>query len=188
VDIGAYHGVYAILLGKIVQQKGGKVIAVEPNQESYKVLQRNVELNLLQNTVICENVAILDKDGEVSLKKDGTRSYINVASKERDCMVSAITLKELTKKHGITNINVLIIDIEGAELLALRGFPWETVGVDKIFCELHPYNWTVFGYTGTDFQKFLEEKNFICFDMYFEHYNVFNEERYIGPALLFKKS
>jgi FkbM family methyltransferase len=188
VDIGAYHGVYAILLGKIVQQNGGKVIAVEPNQDSYKVLQRNVELNLLEDTVICENVAILDREGELSLRSDDSCSYVKVASRDVDNIVSATTLEKLTKKHGITNIDVLIIDIEGAELLALRGFPWETVGVDKIFCELHPYNWKVFGYSGTDFQKFIEEKAFICFDMYFEHRDVFSEERYIGPTLLLKKA
>jgi hypothetical protein len=38
VDIGAHHGAYAIILGKIVQKMGGRVIAVEPNPQSFKVL------------------------------------------------------------------------------------------------------------------------------------------------------
>ena len=37
IDVGAHHGAYAILCGKLLQKKGGKVIAIEPNPDSYEI-------------------------------------------------------------------------------------------------------------------------------------------------------
>jgi hypothetical protein len=63
-------------------------------------------------------------------------------------------------------LDLLIVDVEGAELPVLNGFPWETVRIEKIFVELHPYAWKDFGYGGDEFRSFLEEKGFRCLDMY----------------------
>ena len=67
IDIGAHHGAYAVILGKIVQKMGGRVIAVEPNPQSFEVLKNNIRLNRLENTVICVQIAIADKDGKMNL-------------------------------------------------------------------------------------------------------------------------
>jgi hypothetical protein len=65
VDVGAHHGAYAIVIGKSVQKLGGRVIAVEPNPQSFDVLEQNIRLNKLENTVMCEQVAIADKAGHL---------------------------------------------------------------------------------------------------------------------------
>jgi FkbM family methyltransferase len=188
IDIGAHHGSYAILLGKILQQRRGRLIAVEPNIRSFRILQDNVKINSLYDTVICENVAITDKEGELSLADLGSQSYVTDRRSGDGDKVVALTLEKLLKKYEINRVNILIIDIEGAELPALRGFPWDNVAADKIFCELHPYNWKRFGYDGNDFQTFLEDHGLHCFDMFFENCRDISEERYIGPAMLFRKS
>src|SRR4030042_6503628 len=48
IDIGAHHGAYAVILGKIVNKMKGRVIAVEPNPQSFDVLKENVLLNKLE--------------------------------------------------------------------------------------------------------------------------------------------
>ncbi|HAM52390.1 MAG TPA: hypothetical protein DCP92_17470, partial [Nitrospiraceae bacterium] len=41
IDIGAHHGAYAILIGHVVRHSNGKVIAVEPNPQSFEILTKN---------------------------------------------------------------------------------------------------------------------------------------------------
>jgi len=76
-----------------------------------------------------------------------------------------------------------MIDVEGAELNVLRGFPWEIMRPGRIFCELHPYAWKEFGYTGEDFMDFLKQHGYRCFDMYFREYTEFTSDDYIGPTV-----
>jgi len=76
-----------------------------------------------------------------------------------------------------------MIDVEGAELLVLRGFPWQSVRVEKILCELHPYAWKEFGYNIDDMKQFLISHGYRCFDMYFIEYKIFNTDTYLGPTL-----
>jgi len=186
IEIGAHHGAYAIITGKFAQKMGGRVIAVEPDPESFKVLKDNVRLNNLQDTVVCEEIAILAKSGIANFESGGVQSY--VTEKHTGHTVKVTTLKELVEKHGVQSVHILLIDVEGAELSVLKGFPWESVTVEKIFCELHPYAWKNFNYTAEDVRDFLRSKRFACFDMYFKEYRSFEENRYIGPTVFLTDS
>jgi FkbM family methyltransferase len=181
VDIGAHHGAYAIILGKIAQKRGGKVIAIEPNPESFDVLKDNVRLNNLENTVVCEQIAVLGKSGVANFDPRGAESH--VTEKDTGCTVKVTTLKELLNKHEIKSVDILIIDVEGAEIDILLGFPWEVIKIGRIFCELHPYAWKDFGYSAEDVRDFVRSHNFRCFDMYLQEYTSFEENRYIGPMV-----
>jgi len=186
IDIGANHGAYAIILGKIAQSKGGKVIAVEPVPEAYAVMVRNIGLNGLSNTVICEQVAILDKPGHLNMELKGVESKLSGKQSGNCCPVVAVTLGQLLQKYEITKVDLLIIDVEGAELPVLRSFPWQSASVGKIFCELHPYGWKDFGYSGEDFRTFLRDHGYCCIDMYLKEHNVFDSVAYVGPTLLMR--
>jgi hypothetical protein len=52
-----------------------------------------------------------------------------------------------------------------------------------ILCELHPYNWQEFGYTGEDMSAFMHERHYRCLDMYLRHHTSFHDIGYIGPCL-----
>jgi FkbM family methyltransferase len=183
IDVGAHHGAYAIVIGKSVQKFGGRVIAVEPNPQSCDVLQRNIRLNKLEKTVICEQVAIADKAGHMKIELLGSESKITSAQTNNPYTIEVVTLELLLEKYAIDYVDLLIIDVEGVELPVLRGFPWQSVIVRKIFCELHPYAWKDFGYNGEDMSNFLADHNYHCFDMYFQEHKVFESEPYIGPTL-----
>ncbi len=181
IDIGAHHGAYAIILGKLVQATNGKVIAVEPNPESFAILKQNVRLNELENTVYCEQVAILDRSDMVNIQLHGSESRIT--TQLADFRIEATTIESLIGKYKVPKIDLLVIDVEGAELLVLRGIPWETLKPVRIFCELHPYAWKHFNYNAEDLQKFLETHSYRCYDMYLKEHTVFDTESYIGPTL-----
>lgn len=183
VDVGAHHGAYAILLGKAVQKMGGRVIAVEPNPLCFNILKENIRHNGLANVVFCEPCAVLDKAGMVSISLDGSESRVSSAASSNAVAVEAITLTMLIRKYQITTIDLLIVDVEGAELPVLRGLPWSELELGRIFCELHPYAWVEFGYNGQDIRTFLQEHDLRCIDMYLMEYTSFPDSGYIGPAV-----
>ena len=183
VDVGAHHGAYAVLLGKAVQKMGGRVIAVEPNPLCFDILEQNVRRNSLADVVFCEHCAVLDKPGVASISLDGSESRVFSTASANTVAVEAITLKMLFEKYQIPAIDILIIDVEGAELPVLQGFPWAEVELGKIFCELHPYAWADFGYSGREMQTFLQEHDMRCIDMYLMEYASFSNFGYIGPAV-----
>jgi FkbM family methyltransferase len=184
VDVGAHHGAYAVLLGKTVQKMGGRVIAVEPNPLCFDVLKQNVRHNSLADVVFCERCAVLDKPGMVNISLAGGESRVSGAASSDAVAVEAVTLRMLILKYQIAAIDLLIVDVEGAELPVLRGFPWGELEIGKIFCELHPYAWAGFGYSGQDMGTFLQDHDLRCIDMYLMEYTSFSDSGYIGPAVL----
>ena len=186
IDVGAHHGAYAIVLGKILEKNNiqGKIIAVEPNPVSFDVLEKNVKLNGLENTIYCERVAVSDRAGEMNISLLDVQSGISNKATPETVPVNVVTLDMLMNKYGIDFVDVLQIDVEGAELPVLRGFPWEKATTAMIFCEMHPYAWADFNYSGNDFSELLVKRKLRCFDMYFREYNEFNRLAYLGPTLL----
>ena len=187
IDLGAHHGAYAVVLGKIVRPKGGKVIALEPNPESFTILKENVRLNGLDDTVICERIAAGDTAEVMPMEMMGSQSRIALGAIS-SCNVDVIPLSTLLSNYGINRVDLLMIDVEGAELPVLKGFPWETVEVERIYCELHPYAWKEFGYSGADLREFLKTRGYRCFDMYFKEHSAFDRDAYIGPTMLWKRN
>lgn len=184
VEVGAHHGAYAILLGKTVQKMGGRVIAVEPNPLCFDVLERNVRHNGLGDVVFCEHRAVLEKPGAVKISLDGSESRVLGTATSEAVAVEAITLEMLVRKYQIEAIDLLMVDVEGAELPVLRGLPWGELEIGKIFCELHPYAWAGFGYSEQDMRTFLQQHDLRCIDMYMMEYTSFSDSGYIGPAVL----
>lgn len=186
IDVGAHHGAYAIVLGKILSKNniGGKIIAIEPNPVSFSVLENNVKLNNLENIVYCERVAVSDKAGRMNISLRDVQSGISTEATSNTVPVDVVTLRMLIEKYEIQFVDILQIDVEGAELPVLKGFPWEACRVNKIFCEMHPYVWPEFNYSGQDLLDFMSENNFRCFDMYFKEYREFDDRSYIGPTLI----
>mgnify|MGYP001597084711 CR=1 FL=1 len=188
VDVGAHHGSYSIVLGKLVQQKKGKLIAIEPHPHSFAILKKNVQLNLLEDTVVCENIAVMEQEGHTLFTDSADQSYATSSLQKKKFSVTTTPLSALIKKHSLPHIDMLIIDVEGAELHVLHSIDWERTTVNTIYCELHPYNWKLFGFDGDAMSEFLRVHNFRCFDMYFKEHTEFRENLYIGPTIFVRQS
>jgi len=184
VDVGAHHGVYAVLLGKMVEPRGGRVLAVEPHPASFAILSRNVRLNRLERVVHAEPAALLDREGDVDLDPAGSETRLVPGRVDGGLRVRATTLASLLAAQGVGRVDLLVIDVEGAELPVLAGYPWPAGAPGRIFCEMHPYAWEAFGYGGRDVQAFLREHGYRCFDMYMNEHTVFEDGPYLGPCLL----
>lgn len=193
IDVGAYHGLYAVLLGRIAQEASGRVIALEPDPASFDVLRRNIAANGLDDTVICEQVAVGAERGTAELFSAKSRSRITTRNAEsrsnipRQTSVDVITLRDIADRHGIDHIHELIIDVEGLELPVLRGIPRD-LAIDSIFCELHPYNWEEMGYSGEDLQEFLDDHDLVCLDAFLRPLRAPFGTKYLGPTRLLPRN
>lgn len=123
IDIGANIGQYTLLASSIVGQTG-KVYSVEAVPDIYTLLNKNISSNNLRN-VISYNVALSNLEGFTSFHlghygNSGAGSLkptINTGG--REIKVKTSTLDNLF--YDLNKIDVMKIDVEGAELLVLSG-------------------------------------------------------------------
>ena len=125
VDVGANIGYFSMLAA---QQKVGKVLAIEPIPGTYDMLRRNVEHNLFRDVIEPLNIALGSKEHTVKFVCSlGPKNHIEyeVDNVHRDLPtidVNVTTLDNLLKdKEEIDRIDVIKVDIEGAEYGFLQG-------------------------------------------------------------------
>lgn len=123
VDIGANIGYYTLIAAHRVESKG-KVFAFEPEPENVSFLRRTVALNHLQNTVIFSQ-AISDRQGTSRLyltnHNRGTHSLVDNLNTKKFIDIRIDTLDHILGAEDAPQIDLLKMDIEGAEVLALAG-------------------------------------------------------------------
>jgi FkbM family methyltransferase len=121
VDIGANVGFLTRKFASLVGQQG-KVLAFEPDPLTFDFLLYNTQ-RLPQVSVFQE--AISDRIGKMSFHLHPTsgmgNSLVNSWEAARTIQVSASTLGAWAKDNAIGEIRLVKIDVEGAELLVLRG-------------------------------------------------------------------
>jgi FkbM family methyltransferase len=126
VDCGAHIGEYTLLFASRVGPTG-QVHAFEPHAGLFEVLQENVRHNGLRQAVI-NHAAIGRRSGVVQFHPaaDPTASSIlpidtpGVPSLE----VSLVSLDDYARQHGLTGVDAIKIDVEGAEWDVIQGAEW----------------------------------------------------------------
>lgn len=119
-DIGAFAGFYAVIAARHVSPEG-QVYAFEPIPEHADRIRYNAEINDLENLNVVK-AAVCDKNGTVNFESQeffGRNSIMEYDEGSNSITVSAITLDSWMKNHRPPD--VIKMDIEGAEIDALRG-------------------------------------------------------------------
>ena len=117
---GAYFGDHAVLIAREIAGNGGVVHAFEPNNQQRGMLMRNAELNGLTN--ILPRAEGLWHDSTTNLKLVGYDSFANaeVAEAGEDTF-KTVTIADYLRAQGVGQLDLIVLDIEGAELGALQG-------------------------------------------------------------------
>jgi FkbM family methyltransferase len=116
-DVGANVGLYSLLASRLVG--AGHVFAFEPVPRNIFYLKRHLALNHITNTQVFE-LAVADRDDTLRFQIEDT-GLMGHLSTEGGFWVSAATLDSLVDDGKIQPPNYIKMDIEGSELLALRG-------------------------------------------------------------------
>ena len=146
VDVGANWG-YFTLLGAHRVGSSGRVIALEPDPRLFALLQGNVAENGLRQ-VAALPIAAAEREGTVTLAgHDPEQGNWGLSSLLADAATAAERfavrgrrVDEVLDEQGTAQVELLKMDIEGAELLALGGMADGLARgrYRRVLLELHP--------------------------------------------------
>ena len=172
LDIGAHHGLYTLLASKLVGPSG-KVFAFEPSPRERKQLVRNVRINLCSNVHI-EPYALGKESAHDNLYlveggEDGCNSLRPpaVQSETRTVPVEVVTLDAIAAKLGLTKVDFMKLDVEGAELDVLKGALGLLQNVPRpvLLVEVYDIRTKPWGYQAREIVQFLERLHYCWFQL-----------------------
>ncbi len=118
VDAGAYPGDYAIWASRQVGATG-KVICFEPTPHNRAILERNLRREKYDNAIIVPK-GLWNKNTTLNLS--GITGFsASVSEDNTGDTIDVSRLDDALDKLGISKIDVLKMDIEGAEIEAIQG-------------------------------------------------------------------
>ena len=142
IDIGANIGYYTVIAAGRTGQKG-HVIAYEPVGPNFALLEKSLRQNNF-SWVTPIKEAISDKVGKQAIfladYHSGVHSFIDNRGFGRSTEVTTDTLDGSLEKRGITRVDIIKMDIEGFEIMALAGMKL-TLAANRnltMFLELYP--------------------------------------------------
>ena len=128
LDAGANEGLYTVFASRCVGETG-RVLAFEPSAREFARLEGNIAVNGLRNVKLY-SAALADQDAGASLliaasehsgqNTLGAFSHDGVAEASRE-QVAVRRLDILLAEEGLRGLDVLKIDVEGAETRLLSG-------------------------------------------------------------------
>jgi FkbM family methyltransferase len=165
-DVGVHAGSWSIPASRRLTE--GHVFAFEALPYYAKVLRATLRLFGRRNVTITVG-AVGDAEGEADiLWKDasgrrltGMTRMSRGAEAGETVRVPALTIDGFRRRHPGGRLRLIKIDVEGAELLVLRGAR-TTIDAARpfIFAELYDAYCRRFGYTARDVFDFFEGKNY----------------------------
>ncbi len=138
IDAGAHAGLYSLKASPYFK----KIISIEPHPEIYRLLTQNIKINKVKNISPLQKALWYEEDEEMKLVESpyntANSSLVsdNTDSRNKIFSVKTLSLKDLVSKYG--KINLLKMDIEGAELEVITQTPCEILKcIDAIVAEIH---------------------------------------------------
>lgn len=166
LDIGANIGLISLyVLSKVPSVK---IFAFEPGPDQNKHFGITIEKNNLKNSITLSNKAVGEReerkkfmthfspdssgDGFVDTGRAGEPIAIEV---------EVTTIDSWWKNNGMPKVDVVKIDIEGAELLAFRGATeFLKQARPVIYFEVEPKNLVAYGYTADDVLNWFKTQSY----------------------------
>jgi FkbM family methyltransferase len=129
IDIGAGKGEDTIAFSRAVGP-AGRVIAIEAHPATFRCLRLFCEWNGLGN-VLPIHCAITGRSGPVTIEDNGDWQSNRIAS--GGVTAPGFTLDEIVQRENLTRIDLLKMNIEGAEAEAMQGMD-RSLGITRALC------------------------------------------------------
>lgn len=141
IDAGANIGLASIFFAN--KFPSAKILSIEPEINNFKVLKENVEP---YSNITPIHAALWDKNKTINLVDPGLGSWgfmtendeqKNIIPSEKSHVIQAITIDRIINDHKLDIIDILKIDIEGAEKEVFSDTESWLTRVNMIIIELH---------------------------------------------------
>jgi FkbM family methyltransferase len=185
LDVGANIGVYTMLAAKR-SGVSGKVISLEPVPQVFEQLSGGVRLNGYTN-VLVYNVAAWEQNRVLKMfcsEAENLGSYgVDIKEEEKSAIsIQAVRIDDLVVQIGLQAIDLIKIDVEGAELPVLKG-AIETLRRHRpiLVLEIDPNLMSRYDYNVGDIWTYLKALSYECYAVG-ESGSFYQEDKY-GPVL-----
>jgi FkbM family methyltransferase len=170
IDVGCNLGFYTLLASRKVGF-GGQVHSFEPSPRQHNHCLVNLQINGLKN--VCLNqCALFDNCDERDLflgseYNEGINSLGVAHCKSRTCKVQCMTLDHYCQVRTLETVEVLKIDVEGAEMHVLRGAQilFKRRPPRVVLVELNEEYSQSFGSSTVDIKAFLECQGYTLYQI-----------------------
>jgi FkbM family methyltransferase len=172
LDLGAHHGLYTLLASKRVGVSG-KVFAFEPSPRERRFLHHHLMLNRCRN-VIVERFALGNQDVETDfyVVEDWAAGCNSLQPPDVHASTSCVRvevarLDDWLAKQKIVNVEFIKLDVEGAELDALRGAEALLSRAPRpvILAEVQDIRTEPWGYRAKEIIEYLLQRRFQWFSI-----------------------
>lgn len=175
IDAGACWGETSLYFAHEVG-KDGKVFAFEFIPSNLDVLRKNIEANpLLANTINVVEQPLWKEEGQMLYYVDwgpGSRvSFEKLRADFADTQCSTTTIDHTMSKYNVPRVDFIKMDIEGAELNALRG-------TEKTILRCHPKLAISLYHSIEDFKTIPRYLNSLGlpYKYYLDHHTIYENE------------
>ena len=172
LDIGAHHGLYTLLCSKCVGRKG-QVIAFEASPREVRRLLKHVRINRCSNVRV-EPHAVGSETGSADLYVvNGSCNWGNslrapvLFESTFKIPVQVCPVDDVLLELGISRVDFIKLDVEGAELSALKGAARLLRGVARpaILVEVQDVRTQPWGYPSRAIVEFLTRAGYRWFEL-----------------------
>ena len=138
VDAGANIGLASVFFAELFPD--AKIIAIEPEKSNFILLKKNVAD---YPNIIPLQAALWNHNTKINICDSGLGEWgfmtqeISDNTQKIEHAVDALTVDEIIKKFNLEKINILKIDIEGAEKEVFQNTECWINNVDALIVELH---------------------------------------------------
>lgn len=158
-DVGASVGYFTCLMARSVGPTG-RVIAFEPWPRILRYLRHNLEVNHLERVTVVP-AAAFDQSGHAHLGPPHYRLTMGSDKPAGSVDVRVERFDDFAEIRELTRLDAIKMDIEGAELRALRGMTATLQRFEPmLLIEVHPMFLNVYDDTLADFYRFLADLDY----------------------------
>lgn len=135
IDLGAHVGMTSLYFS--LTAPAARIYAVEADPDNYALLRHNLAPEIDRRQVQAVHAAIYRDNSPVYLQRAALSYNSQLSGLPTNWHVQGLTLDQLIDDHHISSIDLLKVDIEGAEMFLLESTDkWLSI-TQQILIELH---------------------------------------------------